>query len=51
MRDALVVDIEGLFHRWLPRIEENLRVRLKNAFAEVAVGNFLLIEADNMKGK
>lgn len=51
MRDAFVVDTEGLFHRWLPRIEENLRVLLKNAFVEVAVGNFLLIKADNVKEK
>lgn len=43
MRDALVVNIGGLFHRWLPRIEENLRVHSKNASAEVAEGNLLLI--------
>lgn len=34
-----------------PRIEENPRVHLKNVFAEVSLGNFLLTKTDNVKGK
>ena len=47
----MVADIGGLFHKWFPQIEKTLRIHLKNVFAEVAVGNFLLIKADNAKGK
>jgi len=51
VRDDLVMDIGGCFYKWLPRVGENLKVHLKNAFAEVAVGNFFLIKADCVKGK
>lgn len=47
----MMVGYWRIFHRRLQRIEETLRVDSKNAFSEAAVGNFLLIKAENVKGK
>lgn len=46
-----MVDFGGLFHRWLPRISENVSVHVKIVFAEIAIRNFLVVKPDSMKDK